>query len=326
MEIFRPSAEQQVRTFPPTRHAMSPDLLQAVRSIQPPSGGTVLLTHPDRCRVAEIECSERGNDGRLHHGERIISNAGLSNAHKSLLCKGSTHGSSWRPSWPRSSPSRLMPGGTSSSPASSTIRGRYAQAITAAARLRGTPVGDGANLVLGRSYLEQFRKSADRANLVAAREALRDVRPAQLTSNDRIDYLVGLGESLYLDESYGPAVELFQQRSTTARTLGRVHRSECRLVGDGARPAGAVGVVRAGTRSTPRCGTTPGPSCGRMPGSAAATYWLVVALELLGDLPLAWDIAVAGLMGAARRDQGRALRADLDQLVLQAMATQNASG
>jgi hypothetical protein len=59
---------------------------------------------------------------------------------------------------------------------------------------------------------------------------------------------------------------------------------------------------------------------GQMPGSAAATYWLVASNRYLGDLTQAWDAAVAGWIKAPlSEDQGRSLRADLDQLVLQAI-------
>ena len=59
---------------------------------------------------------------------------------------------------------------------------------------------------------------------------------------------------------------------------------------------------------------------GRMPGSAAAAYWLVSAYRSLGDMTKAWDAAVAGWVRAPfGEDQGRALRADLDQLVLLAI-------
>ena len=105
-------------------------------------------------------------------------------------------------------------------------QGRYDQAITAASRLRPTTVADAANLVLGRSYLERFRKTTDHADLVAAREALNQIHTAQLASRDRIDYLVGLDESLYLGESYGPAAELFQgalERSQDMGPLSLIH-------------------------------------------------------------------------------------------------------
>jgi|BarGraNGADG00212_1021973.scaffolds.fasta_scaffold15085_2 tetratricopeptide (TPR) repeat protein len=200
-------------------------------------------------------------------------------------------------------------------------QGRYDQAITAAARLRSTPVADAAYLVLGRSYLERFRKSTDHADLVAAREALNQIRTAQLASRDRIDYLVGLGESLYLGESYGPAAELFQGALERSQDMGprafeRVFdwwaTSLDRQAQSGeAEDRDAVYIM---VRDRARV------ELGRMPCSAAAAYWLVSAYRSLGELTKAWDAAVAGWVRAPLgEDQGRALRADLDQLVLQAI-------
>jgi hypothetical protein len=200
-------------------------------------------------------------------------------------------------------------------------QGRYEQAITAAARLRSGSLVDAANLVLGRSYLERFRKTTDRADLVAAREALRDIRPAQLTSRDRTDYLLGLGESLYLDESYGPAAALFRVALDHGQALGprsfeRVFdwwaTSLDRQAQSG--ESDSREEVYAAVRDQAVA------ELGRMPGSAAATYWLVVANRYLGDVTKAWDDAVAGWVRAPlAEDGGRALRADLDQLVLQAI-------
>ncbi len=100
-------------------------------------------------------------------------------------------------------------------------QGRYDQAIVAAARLRALPsAADAANLVLGRAHLERYRKTADRAEFVAGREALRDIRPSQLGPRDRLDYLIGLGESLYLDEAYGPASELFSSALDRGGEMG----------------------------------------------------------------------------------------------------------
>lgn len=199
--------------------------------------------------------------------------------------------------------------------------GRYEQAITAASRLRATPAVDGANLLLGRSYLERFRKSTDRADLVAAREALRDVRPSMLASRDREDFLVGLGEALYLDDSFGPAAELFRTALDHGQNLGprafeRVFDWWATSLDRMAQSAAPEerDAIYASMRDRSRS------ELGRMPGSAAASYWLVVAYRYLGDLPHAWDSAIAGWMRAPlAEDQGRALRADLDQLVLQAI-------
>jgi hypothetical protein len=204
--------------------------------------------------------------------------------------------------------------------------GRYDQAIAAAVRLRTAPTIDGANLVLGRSYLERFRKSLDQADLVGAREALRDVRPAQLPSSDRTDYLVGLGELLYLEESFGPAVELFRIALDHGIDLGprafeRVFDWWATAL-DRQAQSGAVDdrdAVYTSIRDRART------DLGRMPGSAAATYWLAASYRYLGDLTKAWDAAIAGWIRAPLgEEQGRPLRADLDQLVLQAIIPERA--
>jgi tetratricopeptide (TPR) repeat protein len=204
--------------------------------------------------------------------------------------------------------------------------GRYDQAITAASRLRIVPTIDAANLVLGRSYLELFRTSRDQADLVAAREALRDVRPAQLTPADRTDYLVGLGELMYLEESFGPAVELFRTALDHGLDLGpqafeRVFDWWATSL-DRQAQSGSTDdrdAVYASIRDRARI------ELGRMPWSAAATYWQVASSRYLGDLTNAWDAAIAGWIKApATEDQGRALRADLDQLVLQAIIPERA--
>jgi hypothetical protein len=200
-------------------------------------------------------------------------------------------------------------------------QGRYDQAITAAARLRTTAQVDGANLIIGRAHLERFRKSADPADLADARAALQAVAPGSLGARDRIDYLVGLGESLYLEESYGPAAEIFEGALDRSRDLGqragdRVfdwwatsldRQAQSGLIDD---QEALYRTIRDRARS----------ELGRSPGSAAATYWLVVSLRYLGDLTKAWDSAVAGWVRAPfGEDRGQALRADLDQLVQQAI-------
>jgi hypothetical protein len=198
---------------------------------------------------------------------------------------------------------------------------RYDQAITAATRLRTTPQADGANLIIGRAHLERFRKSADPADLAYARAALQAVTPGSLGARDRIDYLVGLGESLYLEEAYGPASEVFEGALDRSRELGqragdRVfdwwatsldRQAQSGLIDD---QESLYRTIRDRARS----------ELARSPGSASATYWLVVSQRYLGDLTKAWDSAVAGWVRAPfGEDRGQALRADLDQLVLQAI-------
>lgn len=200
-------------------------------------------------------------------------------------------------------------------------QGRFDQAIVAATKLRTTPLVDGANLILGRSYLERYRKSADPADLTSARELLNLVNPGHLLATDRIDYLVGLGETLFLEESYGPAAELFltaldHREALPPRAFERVFDWWATSL-DRQVQAGLTDdrdQVYAAIRDRARL------ELGRTPGSASAGYWLVVAYRSLGDLTDAWDAAIAGWVRAPlSEDQGRNLRADLDQLVLQAI-------
>jgi hypothetical protein len=56
----------------------------------------------------------------------------------------------------------------------------------------------------------------------------------------------------------------------------------------------------------------------RNPGSAAAAYWLTVAMRGMGDARGAWDAAIAGWVRARLAGARSAtLRADLDKLVLE---------
>jgi tetratricopeptide (TPR) repeat protein len=87
---------------------------------------------------------------------------------------------------------------------------RYDEAISTAEKVLQTPAqADSARLVIGRCYLERFRLSARKADLDAGREALRQVQAPALTPRDRVQLLIGLGETLYLDNAFGPAAELF---------------------------------------------------------------------------------------------------------------------
>jgi tetratricopeptide (TPR) repeat protein len=200
-------------------------------------------------------------------------------------------------------------------------QGHYAQAIEAAGRLRVPPTVDAANLLIARSYLEQFRKTTDQATLVAARRVLVEVRPAGLTDRDRIDYLVGLGEALYLDDNFGPAATLFESvlgrdQELGPETFDRVFDWWATSL-DRQAQSGAIDdrdEVYQEIRDRAVA------ALNRVPESAAAAYWLAASYRYLGDLTHAWDAAVAAWVRAPLSEgQGRALRADLDQLILQAI-------
>src|SRR5947207_10470457 len=77
---------------------------------------------------------------------------------------------------------------------------QFDAAVNAAEQARLTPSrADAADLVAARAYLERFRNSAASDDLTNARERLRRIDPQRLDPRERVEYVVGLGETLYFD-------------------------------------------------------------------------------------------------------------------------------
>src|SRR5579872_5181496 len=77
---------------------------------------------------------------------------------------------------------------------------QYQAAVNAAEQARLTPArADAADLIAARAYLERFRDSAASDDLTNARERLRRIDPQRFDPRERLEYIVGLGEALYLD-------------------------------------------------------------------------------------------------------------------------------
>jgi hypothetical protein len=199
-------------------------------------------------------------------------------------------------------------------------QGRYSEAIAAAQPLRDLPgTRPQALLLLGRAGLERYRQTADRADLVKAREALRESDASRLDGRDRLELVVGLGEALYLEESYGPAAEVFDSVVPRASELGPAARDQ--LLDWWATAVDRHAQSRA-TSERPamyaRVMQQMSDELRRDPGTAAASYWIAAAARATGDLDLAWNAAMAGWVRAQlTRDQGAGLRPDLDRLMLQ---------
>jgi hypothetical protein len=200
--------------------------------------------------------------------------------------------------------------------------GRWDEAIEAANDASQLPpFADAAAVVLARAHMERFRAQADPADLTAGREALKSVRVAALPPRARLDFLIGLGESLYLDDQFGPAAELFEDVLSRADEIGptahdRVldwwasaadRQAQQRVRTD--RPAAYRRVVERLERELER-----------KPGSAPAAYWVAASLRAAGDLDRAWDAAIAAWVRAPLTlDRAQSLRADIDRLVQQAI-------
>jgi hypothetical protein len=204
----------------------------------------------------------------------------------------------------------------------------YDAAIAAARAARVDPASaDAASLVAARAYLERYRlRTNDPADLAAAREALGIVRAAALTPRDQVDLLVGLGQALYLGNTFGAAAELFDN------ALGRVQllpdRDRFLLLDWWAtaldREAQMGGPDRRASLLR-RVVTRMDEELQREPGSATANYWLAVATRGAGELERAWDAAIAAWVRAPIAPATAVtLRADIDQFVTMVLIPERA--
>jgi len=206
--------------------------------------------------------------------------------------------------------------------------GQYDAAEQAALEaLKQPAMAEGARLVLGRVHLERFRRSADPAELAAAREALRAVDARALEPRDRLELTIGLGEALFLDDRFGPAAELFQWSLDRSVSLGPVAHERLldwwatamdRLAQAQPRELREATYLRLLRRMEQELALEP--------GLAPAAYWVTAAARGLGDLERAWHAASGAWVGAVlARDRGAALRADLDRLMVQAIIPERAA-
>jgi hypothetical protein len=205
--------------------------------------------------------------------------------------------------------------------------GRYDDAIEMAGLVRTAP-GDAssASLVIGRAHLERFRVLGNPADLDAAREALQSVEVASLSGGDDTELLIGLAETLFLEESFGPAAELFGtllDRSGDSNLTARE-----RLLDWWASSVDREARRREFAASSalyPQLVERMERELARNPNSATAAYWLVASARMTGALDRAWDLAVAGWVRAPlARDRAKSLRADLDRLVNEALIPERA--
>jgi hypothetical protein len=195
----------------------------------------------------------------------------------------------------------------------------FNEAITAATSARRAPeIADVAGIVLARAHLERYALLSDPVDLIDARAALGAIRATALEARDQVELLIALGQSLFLEDDFGAAAQIFEsgldRAAATDLALGEslldwygtaIERQAANLSRE---PRAAV--FRRLTERTAQ-------ALGKNPTSPAATYWSVVALRGEGDLERAWDAAVAGWVRATLiGDRAPHLRSDLDKLVL----------
>ena len=204
---------------------------------------------------------------------------------------------------------------------------QFEAAVNAAEQARLTPArADAADLVAARAYLERFRLSAMPTDLTSARDRLRRIDPLRFAPRERVEYVVGLGETLFFDGAFGAAAAVFEsvlqsREALTGEARERVLDWWASAVDREARPRSDID--RQGVYQ--RIRTRMDEEIATHPGSAAAAYWLAAAARAQGDLQAAWNAAQAGWVRAPlTSDRGTVLRADLDRLVLRAIVPDRA--
>ena len=203
----------------------------------------------------------------------------------------------------------------------------FVAAVAAADQARLVPArADSADLIAARAFLEQYRESSTASDLVQARERLRRITPDKFVVRERIEFLVGLGETLYFEGSFGAAADVFD---SVLRQSGALKGEERDRVLDwwataldrDARPH--ADIDRQAIYQRIRDGMH--VELGTTPASVTAMYWLAAAARGQGDLQGAWDAALAGWVRAPLAGlRGAALREDLDQLVVTALVPERA--
>ncbi len=195
---------------------------------------------------------------------------------------------------------------------------QYDAAIQSATEARQIAASaDAAAVVLSRAHLERYRLMLDPDELAAARDALTAVDKSKLSTRDRLDWTIGMGQLLYFDWRFSTAAEFFDV------ALGQLDMLE-----PGARDRLMDWWAEALDRQAQL-----GPKVDRRSiyerilaraeetlrlddRSTVAAYWLAAAAAGAEDLDRAWGAASAGWLRASAGPDGLKLRNDLDRLVM----------
>lgn len=203
---------------------------------------------------------------------------------------------------------------------------RFDDAVQAADEARTAQIADSVDLVVARAYLERFRESEQADHLTLARERLRRISPERLNASEQVEFLVGLGEQLYLEGAAGAAADLFDLVFDTTAWLPDIARERlldwwASALDQEARPRSEIDRQPIYQKIRERMRG----ELGRKPASTVASYWLSAAAAGQGDHQTAWDSAMAGWVRAPlAADRGVSLRGELDLLVMRQIVPQRA--
>ena len=204
---------------------------------------------------------------------------------------------------------------------------QYTEALSAAEEAARIPArADSANLIAARAFLERYRESAATEDLTNARDRLRTLNTEGFSPTERVEYVIGLGETLFFDGLPGAAAAIFGAVVSGPDFLTPAAR-------DGLLDWWASAIDRDARRQPDierraiyqRVLDRMEVELGANPGSAAASYWLAAGAWGHGDWSAAWDAALAGWVRAGlTSDQNADLRGDLDRLMLRGIIPERA--
>jgi tetratricopeptide (TPR) repeat protein len=197
---------------------------------------------------------------------------------------------------------------------------KFDEAISAAELAQRSPeTADAAAIVLARAHLERYRQVADPVDLVAARSALGSVGVESLGTPDRAEYLIALGGSLFLEDDFGAAAEIFESAMEIAPAAGENAREAVLdWYGSAMERWAAPYVTSRRSAMLVRLVTRMEIEQAKNPDSRAASYWLAAGLRAQGELDRAWQAAIAAWVRAPITGaRAPALRVDIDRLVLE---------
>lgn len=197
--------------------------------------------------------------------------------------------------------------------------GQYEAAERAARLALANPgTANGARVVLGRAQLERYRETDAPADLAEARAALREVDPRTLDPRERVELTIGLAETLFLEDRFASAAEIFAAALEASRTLGTAAHE--RVLDWWATSLDRhAQLLRAPDREAiyRRISERMQAELAQAPGSSTANYWAVASVRHIGDVDAAWNAAMAAWVRAGLApDRGVTLRSDLDRMVV----------
>jgi hypothetical protein len=188
------------------------------------------------------------------------------------------------------------------------------------------PAAASATLIAARARLERFRQRNDPQDLVVARGDLVSLNPRMLAPQEIIEWQIGLGTALLLENQPGPAADMFSTVLPTAR--GRLPIEEYdKLLEWWASTVSRVAELQSGAGRKDAYAAMLSAVRGELerdPLSRPAAYWVVVAARGTGDFDGAWSAALSGWIRAGAQPESEHLRSDLDRFVTQTLIPERA--